>query len=63
MKTTKEVNDIPTWEEIGDAVGMNSDAAWAMNKRIMEKARLLLFNAISRNGRRVTTTNENCVCQ
>jgi hypothetical protein len=42
MKTTKEVSDIPTWEEIGDAVGMNSDAAWAMNKRIMEKARLLL---------------------
>ena len=44
MKTIKEedLNKMPSWEEIGKEVGLKMDATFMMNKRIMEKARVLL---------------------
>ena len=44
MKTIKEedLNKMPFWEEIGKEVGLKMDATFMMNKRIIEKARVLL---------------------
>ena len=44
MKTIKEedLNKMPSWEEIGKEVGLKMDATFMMNKRIIEKARVLL---------------------